>query len=95
MDKLNEVITLEQYNRMSLRFKEEIENLTKRKNDLTQELNSIDSEEIKLKQEETLKLINEFLSFEHPTRELLVNLIDKVEISQDKVVNINYKFKLN
>lgn len=95
LDKLNDVITLEQYNRMSLRFKEEIESLTKRKNDLTQELNSIDSEETKLKQEETLKLINEFLSFEHPTRELLVNLIDKVEISQDKVVNINYKFKLN
>ena len=42
----------------------------------------------------TVKQMKEFLSLKNPSRELLVNLIDKIVISEDKTVEINYKFRL-
>ena len=41
-----------------------------------------------------LEKINEYLALEKPTRALLVNLIDKILISEDKTIEIHYKFKL-
>lgn len=90
-DKLNEIITLDQYNRMNIKFNNDIENLKNRKEELTKELTS----KAKLKnQEKTLNQIKQILSFKKPSRELLVNLIDKIEISEDKTVEINYKFNI-
>lgn len=47
-----------------------------------------------MNREEILKKIDEYLSFEKPNRNLLVNFIDKILISEDKTVEIYYKFKL-
>ena len=41
-----------------------------------------------------LKFINDFLSFNSPSRELLALLIDKVEIDKNKNVDIYFNFKL-
>ena len=65
-----------------------------RKKILEEELNNISNESNTKEKEETLKKINEYLSFEKPNRNLLVNLIDKIIISEDKTVEIHYKFKL-
>lgn len=94
VDKLNGIITLEQYNRLTFKFNEEIENLKLKRDDLASQLNNIGSNDYKKEKEETIKRINEFLTFDKPPRELLVNLIDKIEISEDKRVEINYKFRL-
>ena len=38
------------------------------------------------------KNINEFLSLENPTRELIINLVEKIYIYQDKTIDIIFTF---
>ena len=82
------------FNRLTIKYKEEINAWKSKKSELELELNNIDKEDTNKEKEETLKKINEYLSFEKPNRNLLVNLIDKILISEDKTVEIHYKFKL-
>jgi len=37
--------------------------------------------------------INEFLSLDNPTRELIINLVEKIYIYQDKTIDIIFTFK--
>ena len=39
------------------------------------------------------KYINEILSLENPTRELIINLVEKIYIYQDKTIDIIFTFK--
>ena len=39
------------------------------------------------------KYINEFLSIDNPTRELIINLVEKIYIYQDKTIDIIFTFK--
>ena len=66
-----------------------------KKLELEKELNNIGTNETSKEKEKTLKKIKEYLSFEKPNRNLLVNLIDEILISEDKTIEIHYKFKLN
>ena len=93
-DKLNGNIDMEMFNRLTIKYKEEIDIWKIRKNELEEELNNTSSENSTKEKEETLKKINEYLSFEKPNRNLLVNLIDKIIISEDKTIEIHYRFKL-
>lgn len=93
-DKLNGNIDMEMFNRLTIKYKEEIDIWKSKKKELEEELNNISNENSTKEKEETLKKINEYLSFEKPNRNLLVNLIDKIIISEDKTVEIHYKFKL-
>ena len=36
--------------------------------------------------------INEFLSLENPTRELIINIREKIEIYDDKTIDIKFTF---
>ena len=36
--------------------------------------------------------ISKFLSMKEPSRELIINLIDKIEIYEDKTINIKVSF---
>ena len=38
--------------------------------------------------------IDKFLTMREPSRELIVNLIDKIEIFEDKTINIRVSFRL-
>ena len=40
------------------------------------------------------KKIEEFLKMEKPTRALITTLIDRIEIDEDKNIDIYYKFRL-
>ena len=79
------------FNRLTARYKDEIISFKKR-------LESIEKENINSDKVDTdkdiLEKINEYLSLEKPSRALLVNLIDKILISEDKTIKIHYKFKL-
>lgn len=87
-DRLNEVISVEDFERMYknlINKKEEyqnsIEELKKHKDDT--------DKEVDLK-----KLVDKFISGEEVTREMLVSLIDKITVSEDKEIKIYYKFSL-
>ena len=68
----------------STTFKERIESIEK-------ESTALDKADAN---KDILEKINEYLRLEKPTRALLVNLIDKILISEDKTIEIHYKFKL-
>ncbi len=82
----------EQYNRAKERLvneKEEIKlEVNKLKEIIKMDKNCKDGEK------KYLKFINDFLSFNSPSRELLALLIDKVEIDKNKNVDIYFSFKL-
>lgn len=92
-DKLKGNIDLGMFNRLTVKYKEEINLWKGQKKKLEEEINNIDKEDTNKEKEETLKKIGEYLSFEKPSRKILVNLIDKILISEDKTVEIHYKFK--
>lgn len=90
-DRLREDIDIAMFNRLSLRYKEEIKNLDKGIKEMEKELSRMEDgkEEV-----DVLGMINDFLSFVSPSRKLLVNLIDKIYIDKDKQIEIYYKFKI-
>ena len=89
MDMLKGIIDEEQYIRISKNIKKEIEdnkaNIDNLKNEQTEE-NKIDNKQIE-------KYINEFLSLDNPTRKLIINLVEKIYIYQDKTIDIIFTFK--
>lgn len=93
-DKLNGSIELDLFHRSSLRYKEEIGQYKSQIAQLELEISNLNNEEKISEKQDIVKKINEYLSFEKPNRNLLVNLIENILISEDKTVEIHYKFKL-
>ncbi|MCI5733123.1 MAG: hypothetical protein MR296_03750, partial [Tenericutes bacterium] len=89
MDRLKGIIDEEQYLRVSENIKTEIDNNKKNIDNLKNEsieVNKIDNKLIE-------KYINEFLSLDNPTRELIINLVEKIYIYKDKTIDIIFTFK--
>jgi len=93
-DKLIGNIDIEMFNRLSLKYKDEINSFKIQILELEKELNSLNLSRTNKEKDDILKKINEYLSFSKPNRNLLVNLIDKILISEDKTIEIHYKFRL-
>ena len=94
-DKLKGEINKEMFNRLTLKYKKQIELDKNRITDLEKKLKKTNNEGTKKDEEEILKKINKYLSLKNPSRILLINLIDKILISENKTVEIYYKFKLS
>ena len=86
---LKGIIDEEQYVRVSESLKQEIENNRKNIDNLKNE----NSEFNKINKKQIEKYINKFLSLENPTRELIINLVEKIYIYQDKTIDIIFTFK--
>ena len=89
MDMLKGIIDEEQYKRISDSLKKEIEENKSSIDNLKNE--KLDENKIDKKQIE--KYIDEFLSLEKPTRALIINLVEKIYIYQDKMIDIIFTFK--
>ena len=89
MDRLKGIIDEEQYLRVSENLKKEIENNKSSIDNLKNENNESNKIDNKLIE----KYINKFLSLDNPTRELIINLVEKIYIYQDKQVDIIFTFK--
>lgn len=89
MDRLRGIIDEEQYIRVSENIKTEMDNNKKNIDNLKNE--SIEANKIDKKLID--KYINEFLSLENLVRELIINLVEKIYIYQDKQVDIIFTFK--
>ena len=86
---LKGIIDEEQYIRISESLKQEIESNKSSIDNLKNE----NSESNKIDNKMIEKYINEFLSLENPTRELIINLVEKIYIYQDKTIDIIFTFK--
>ena len=89
MDMLKGIIDEEQYIRVSESIKKEIENNKSSIGNLKNEQLNRDKIDNKILE----KYINEFLSIDNPTRELIINLVEKIYIYQDKTIDIIFTFK--
>ena len=89
MNMLKGIIDEEQYIRVSENIKIEIINNKKSIDNLKNE----NSESNKIDKKQMEKYINEFLSLENPTRELIINLVEKIYIYQNKTIDIIFTFK--
>ena len=90
LNQLKEALNIDKkYIRVNESLKREINNNKKNITNLKNE--SIESNKINNKKIE--KYINEFLSLENPSRELIVNLVEKIYIYQDKKLDIIFTFK--
>ncbi len=88
MDRLKGIIDKSQYLRISENIKKEIDDNKKNIVDLKNKqinLNKIDNKKVE-------KYINEFLAIENPIRKLIINLIEKIYIYQDRRIDIMFTF---
>lgn len=90
-DRLSEIITVESYIENANKIKSEIIDLQNRIKEINNELNG---EESKNNKNERLdKLVDEFLNMESPTKEIIREFIERIEIHSDKQVDIYFNFK--
>lgn len=90
IDNLNRKITDEQFKRLKTKLENELNIKQKRYN----ELNGNNNDTINEAEKNNMinEYINKFLSMKEPSRELIINLIDKIEIFEDKTINIKVGF---
>ena len=91
IDKLNKKINEEQFERVKLKLENELNLKQREYNELNKNINSCIRENSRIKN--LNKYINNFLSMKEPSRELMINLIDRIEIFEDKTINIKASFK--
>lgn len=92
-DKLEGNITLDMYKRAYNNFTHEIKDNQNKINEYKKELYNLENNN-DLDEKNFIKKINEFLELKNPSRNLIASLIDRIEITEDKTLNIYYKFKL-
>ena len=87
-DKLNGILNVDDFQRMyitTLGQKEQLEISIKELEKESEET----SHEVDLK-----KLVTDFMKMENVTREMIVSLVDKITVSEDKKIKIYYKFSI-
>ena len=89
VDKINNKISEEMYERLLKKFKDEIK---QKENEYIE----IKQQKEEAKQDDTGKIksvIQEFLSLNKPTPEIMKVIINRIEIHQDKQVDLYFNFK--
>lgn len=89
-DRLTGIISLDEYMKNAKRIKEIVKGYEENIKDLEKELAG---ENTKNKETKLDNLIEEFLQMEKPTKEIIREFIEKIEIHSDKQVDIYFNFK--
>ena len=92
-DKLEGNITLEMYKRIYNNLTLEINEYKEKKKDYEKMLFDFENNQIN-NNNYYLDKIKEFLEMRNPSRALISSLIDRIEIDEEKNIDIYYKFKL-
>lgn len=90
IDKLNKKITEEQFERVKVKLENELSIKEKRYSELINVTNDKVNENTKNKL--INEYINDFLAMKEPSRELIIYLIDRIEIFENKTINIRTTF---
>lgn len=90
IDKIEEKITEEMYNRVYQKMKIEIDNMKIEIDDLQNKLNN--NEETNIEKFNCKKYLEEFISMKNITRDMMLKLIDKIYLHADKQIDIHFNF---
>lgn len=94
-DKICGHINIQMYLRIYQKYQSEIEKYEKEKDKLEEKMAKLDKNKTKWSHKKFLDYVNRILFLEKPSSQLIASLIDKVVISEDKKVEIFYKFRLD
>ena len=89
-DRLNGIISLEDYMKNANKIKEAVKQYEQTIKELEANLKG---EKITPKEDKLDNLIDEFLNMEKPTKEIIREFINKIEIHEDKQVDVYFNFK--
>ena len=93
IDKINKTITNEQFKRINIKLKSELVNkydkLNILKNNSSVKIDSYENEK------KINNYIDDFLKMKNFNRELIISLIKKIEIFEDRRINLVLEFKNN
>ena len=92
-DRLEGIITTEDYKRMSDKIVKERDNYSISKKEYEKKLLEYNQNIKKEDKDKLEELIEEFLSMKHPTKEIMGQFIENIEIHQDKQVDIYFRFQ--
>lgn len=92
-DRLNDIITVEMFKSMSDKQNEGLNKIKKEIKSLEDKLGEFQKEEKEIFSFDYKRIINDFLKLENPTKEIMSKIIDKIEIHEDKKVDIYYRIK--
>ena len=87
---MNKIITEDQFNRVKSKLELELNRKITRLNEIKDlSISEVIEDNNKKKIE---NYINKFLSMKNPSRELIVNLIDRINIYEDKRIDVKLSF---
>lgn len=89
-DRVNGIIDTKEFLTYSESYKKEQEELIQKTENLNLKLQDYEN----TKEKELIKYIKEIVSFENIDRNIILNLIDSIEITDKENIKINYKFKV-
>ena len=93
MDKLNDIISTDDYMRFYNKFAEEKKHLAEKQYEIKQKIRTIkEKEEENVDKDEVKKIINEFLNMKVVDKVLLYRLINYIVIDTDKNIYIHFNF---
>ena len=93
-DKINHVISQDDYFRYTNKIINERDSLINQKNEIIKTINNINEKQSKCSEKEMNETINEFLN--NPSKKAIYRLIDNIEIDENKNIYIHFAFsKLN
>ncbi len=90
-DRLSEIITVESYIENANRIKNAVKEYQEKIKEIEQELSGKNKN--KDREEKLDNAVNEFLNMEKPTKGIIREFIEKIEIHSDKQVDIYFNFK--
>ena len=88
MDRLSGLLAEEDFARIYRRLREERDALEKKRGALQAQ-----AEEVVKTEEQAEKLVREFVGSAGTNRELLISLIERVELTEDKRIIIRFRFQ--
>ncbi len=91
LEKLNGKISNEMYERLQVRLEKQILD-NKNKIDTLKEF-LLELQKDSKNEKNYSKVVKEFLSMDNPTREIIVRLVNRIEIHEDKTLDIYFNFK--
>jgi len=90
-DRLNDIITIEEYKKVAEKIKNNAMSYENLKSNLEKQLNGY--KKAGEEPDKLDRLIQEFLNMENPTKEIIREFIYKIEVHQDKQIDIYFNFK--
>ena len=89
-DRLNGIISIDEYTKNANRIKE---NVKAHEQSIKKLESLLNGDKVQTEEKKLDNLVDEFLNMEHPTKEIIREFINKIEIHEDRQIDVYFNFK--